>query len=344
MRALVLRRNGTAEDLDLASIPTPTPGPGEVLLRVRAAALNRVDQVLIEGYPGLSLTFPWILGADIAGEVAALGAGVTGFSEGDAVGVYPLIACGECPLCRDRQPNLCERFQYFGMHRPGGYAQHVVVPAQALAHLPAGVDFASAAAVGVAGLTALHALGQAKHLGPGRAVLVWGATGGVGVLAVQLARSLGADVVATTRNPAAEADLRRLGATQVLPSDPVVVSECVRASYPAGLDLVLDYVGPATFPTSLQVLKKGGTIVLCGILTGTEAPLSLHQTYLRHLRVQGVYLGTRQEYEDLLGRLARRELTVPIAGRFPLERGREALLRFARDAHLGKIVLDVDRG
>jgi NADPH:quinone reductase-like Zn-dependent oxidoreductase len=341
MRALVLRRNGTLDDLEVAELPTPSPGPGEVLVRVRAAALNRVDQLIVRGYPGLSLGFPHVPGGDFAGEVAALGAGVSGLAEGELVAAYPLIACGECALCRDDEPNLCQRFQYFGMHRHGGYAEYVAAPARALRPLPAGADLAAAAASGVAGLTALHALRQAPRLGPGRVVLVWGATGGVGVFAVQLARALGADVVATTRNPGAAALLTRLGATHVLPSDPALVAERVRALYPAGVDLALDYVGPATFGTSHQLLRKGGTLVLCGLLTGAETTLSIHQTYLRHLRVQGVYLGTRDEYDDLLGRVARRELEVPIAARFPLARGREALAHFASAAHVGKIVLDV---
>jgi NADPH:quinone reductase-like Zn-dependent oxidoreductase len=341
MRALLLRRNGTPDDLEVGELLTPRPGRGDVLLRVRAAALNRVDQVIITGYPGLGLSFPHVLGADFAGDVAAVGAGVSGFAEGDAVSVYPIVACGQCALCRDGEPNLCERFQYFGMHRPGGYAEYVVVPAQALARLPAGLGYAASACGGVAGLTALHALRQVPRLGPGRVVLVWGATGGVGVFAVQLARATGAEVVATTRQPEAEPELRRLGATHVLSSDPATVAERVRGLYPHGVDLALDYVGPATFGTSHKLLKKGGTVVLCGILTGTEAPLSIHQTYLRHLRVQGVYLGTRDEYTELLARLAGGELRVPIAGKYPLERGREAVATFARDSHLGKIVLDL---
>ncbi len=341
MKALVLRRNGTPEDLEIAELPTPTPGPGDVVLRVRAATLNRVDQVLIKGYPGLGLSFPHVLGADFAGEVAAVGPGVSGFAEGDAASAYPIVSCGECALCRDDEPHLCDRFQYFGMHRPGGYAEYVVVPARSLARLPAGLDFAVAACGGVAGLTALHALRQLPRLGPGRSVLVWGATGGVGVFAIQLAKALGAEVIATTRNAAAAPELRRLGADHVLGSDPAVVAERVRALHPAGVDLVLDYVGPATFATSHRLLKKGGTVVLCGILTGPEAPLSLHQTYLRHLRVQGVYLGTRDEYEELLSRLAAGELTVPIAERHPLEEAPAALARFGRESHLGKIVIDV---
>lgn len=341
MRALVLRKNGSPDDVELAEVPRPTPGPGEVVLRVRAAALNRVDQVIIKGYPGLELSFPHVLGADFAGEVAAVGEGVSGLAEGDATSCYPLVSCGQCTLCRDDQPSLCERFQYFGMHRPGGYAEYVRVPARSLARMPAGLDFAAAAGGGVAGLTALHALRQVPRLGPGRVVLIWGATGGVGVLAIQLAKAMGAEVIATTRNPAAAGTLRRLGADYVLSSDPTEVGDRVRALYPSGVDAVLDYVGPATFATSHRLAKKGGTVLLCGILTGTEAPLSLHQTYLRHVRVQGVYLGTRDEYGELLGRLAGGELTVPIADRYPLERGREALARFGRESHLGKIVLDV---
>jgi NADPH:quinone reductase-like Zn-dependent oxidoreductase len=179
MLSLALLRTGTPAELAVIDdLPKPSFGDDEVLVRVAASALNRVDQVLMRGYPGLAYRFPHVLGADIAGEVAEVGRNVRGWAPGDSVAVYPLVSCGLCSLCSEGQPHLCERFQFFGMHRPGGFAEFVSVPARNLVRLPSGADAAQAAALGVSGVTAAHALSTNPDLRPGRSILVWGATGG----------------------------------------------------------------------------------------------------------------------------------------------------------------------
>lgn len=341
MKALTLNRNGTTDDLEFRDdLAIPPCGDEEVLVKVSASTLNRVDQVIIRGYPGLELNFPHVLGADIVGEIADLGKNVSGWKPGDKVGVYPLVACRQCTLCQEGKPNLCERFNYFGMHRPGGYAEYVPVPAGNLASLPPGVDPAAAASIGVAGITALHALNMNTDLKPGSSIMIWGATGGVGTLLIQLAKQRNLDVIATTRQQDRAENLVKLGADHVLDSGDSEILQKVKDLYPSGVDQIIDYVGPDTFPTSFQLLKKGGTITLCGILTGMETTLSIHQTYFRHLRIQGVYLGTEQEYRELLELLANNTITVPIAARHPLETGKEALQAFGQRNHLGKIIIE----
>ncbi|MDH3387891.1 MAG: zinc-binding dehydrogenase [Gammaproteobacteria bacterium] len=341
MKGLTLLRNGTTEDLEVRDdLAIPFFGDDEVLVKVSASTLNRVDQVLIRGYPGLALNFPQVLGADIAGEIAEMGKNVSGWKRGDKVSVYPLVACQQCALCQEGKPNLCEHFNYFGMHRPGGYAEYVPVPARNLASLPAGVDAAAAASIGVAGITALHALNMNNDLKPGSSLMIWGATGGVGTLMIQLAKLRGLEVIATTRQQDQAETLGRLGADHILDSNDEKIMEKVGALYPSGVDQVIDYVGPATFPTSFQLLKKGGTMTLCGILTGMETTLSIHQTYFRHLRIQGVYLGTEQEYHELLALLAAKSITVPIAARHPLSTGKQALQDFGHKNHLGKVIIE----
>jgi NADPH2:quinone reductase len=342
VKAVELLSQGEPAELALTdNRAEPIPAAGEVLLRVRAAALNRVDQVIMKGYPGLRLEMPHVLGADFAGEIAELGAAVTGWSVGDIVGVYPLVACGECPLCTDDKPNLCMHFQYFGMHRAGGLAEFVCVPAANLARLPAGLDHGTAATAGVAGVTALHALRQNHNLRAGNSLMIWGATGGVGVFLIQLAKAVGLQVIATTRRKEAAALLSELGADHVLVGDIAAVADKVRELYPAGVDQVVDYVGPATFTQSHELLKKGGTLTLCGMLTGVETNLSIHQTYFRHLQIQGINLGTRDEYDELLGMLGTGALKIPIVKRLPLARAKDALLAFANDGHFGKVVVDI---
>ncbi len=192
----------------------------------------------------------------------------------------------------------------------------------------------------IAGLTAFHALISAAQLQPGETLLLWGASGGMGNFAIQLARLLGARVIATTRRyPQLEATLLEWGAELVLPHDPEAVSAKLRQVLPDGVDVVLDYVGPSTFPHSLALLRKGGRVVLCGILTGREAVLSLHQTYLRHLSIYGVYLGTRTELERLLALLAAGQLRAAIAERLPLSEAVHAHRLMESSQHVGKVVL-----
>ncbi len=341
MKGLALLKNGTPDDLEVRDdLAVPAFGDDEVLVKVSASTLNRVDQVIIRGYPGLTLGFPHVLGADIAGEIAELGKNVTGWKKGDKVSVYPLVACQECTLCKEGKPNLCERFNYFGMHRPGGYADYVPVPARNLAALPPGVDPAEAASIGVSGITALHALNMNSDLKPGSSVMVWGASGGVGTILIQLAKLRNLQVIATTRQTNMMEALGKLGADHVLESGDPELPKKVKDIFPSGVDQIVDYVGPATFPTSFQLLKKGGTMTLCGILTGMETPLSIHQTYFRHLRIQGVYLGTESEYRELLERLAKKEITVPISARHTLDTSKQALKDFGKQNHFGKVIIE----
>ncbi len=341
MRAVVLYQTGDPEVLQYREdIPEPQLQPDEVLVRVRATSLNRVDIVIRRGYPGLELRLPHILGGDIAGEIVECGSAVEHLRPGQRVLVYPIVWCGRCSLCRRGLENLCVNWQYFGMHRAGSYAEYVAVPARCCIELPENVDFAEAACLPIAGLTAFHALVSVAQLQPGETLLLWGASGGMGNFAIQLAKLQGAQVIATTRRyPQLEATLSEWGADLVLPHDLDVVSAKLRELLPDGVDVVLDYVGPSTFPSSFALLRKGGRVVLCGILTGRESMLSLHQTYLRHLTIYGIYLGTLTELKQLLELLAMGQLRPAIAERLPLSEAVHAHRLMESSQHVGKLIL-----
>jgi NADPH:quinone reductase-like Zn-dependent oxidoreductase len=336
MNALRLHAHGGPENLKWeTNLPEPETRPNEVLVEVSATTLNRVDQVILAGYPGLFLELPHALGGDIAGRVAGTD---------ERVAVYPLIPCVGCHLCGAGLFHLCERYQFFGMHRTGGYSSVVNVPKDNLVKLPDSLSEADAACLGVAGLTALHALNEAKNHHRSRGwVMIWGATGGLGAFAIQLAKLRGLRVIATSRTEVHFQALRELGADEVLLTDDPELPKKIRKLTGAGVDQVIDYVGPATFPRSLEVLRKGGVVTLCGILTGKEAPFSLHQTYFRHLSVQGVYLGKREEFEELLGLAASGKVRVPIAREFPASKGAEAHAYFLGQRPVGKVVLRHDQ-
>jgi NADPH:quinone reductase-like Zn-dependent oxidoreductase len=340
MKAVALVEHGGPEKLVYRTdFPDPVIAPDEVLVKVGATSVNRVDLVARVGYPGLSLSLPHILGGDIAGTVAGTGSGVKGFSQGDRVVAWPLIACGTCPLCREGKENLCLNWKYFGLHRHGGYAEYVAVPAASLLPLPPSVSFEEATALGVAGLTAYHALTSVGELRRGETFMIWGGSGGVGTIAVQLAKQMGATVITTVGREEKKEALRQLGADHVFNHNRDDVAAEVRKIAPVGVDLILDYVGPATFQKSFDLLKKGGRMLLCGILTGRETNFSIHQTYLRHLSVKGLYLGTKEEMKNLIALTAAGEIKPLISATLPLAEASRAHEMMAKGEQLGKLVL-----
>jgi len=311
-----------------------------VLVRVRATSVNRIDLVVREGYPGIGIQFPHLLGADIAGTVGRLGARVENFKEGDRVLAWPLIACGACALCRKGKRWLCLNWQYFGLHRHGAYAEHVCVPEDSLIPLPEEIPFEEAATLPVAGLTAYHALVAVGRVQEGETVLIWGGSGGLGTFAVQIAKRLGARVIATVGQDEKRAKVAALGTDLVLDHHRDDIESAVREfTQGTGAEAILDYVGPQTFPKSFQLLQKGGRLLLCGKLTGMETPLSLHSTYLRHLSILGLYLGEKRELAVLLKWVLEGRVKPVIDRVLPLEEAAEAQRLMETGAHVGKIVL-----
>jgi NADPH2:quinone reductase len=371
MRAVVFPRHGGADVLEYREdYPAPQPGPGEALVRIHASGINQVDRVVRAGYPGLAVALPHVLGGDIAGVVEAVGppapsaaarpspaaggpAAPAGAAESPAgtpapltpgarVVAYPLLPCYACALCAAGKLNLCQRLSYFGMHVPGGYAQYAAVPSYNLVRLPDSVSFEQAAALPVAGLTALHALTAVGELQAGQTFFIWGGSGPLGMMAIQIARLLGATVLATGGSPAKLAAMRAAGADHVFNRHTDDVAARVMELCPAGVDLALDYVGPETFNTTLGLLKKGGTLALCGMLTGRETTLNIHATYLKHISIKGLYLGRKDELETLVEWVAAGRLHPVIDSVLPLAEARTAHEKLERGDYSGKIVLAVD--
>lgn len=342
MRAVQLQRHGGPEALVFSEdLPTPKPGPGEVLLRNHATSVNRVDLLVRSGYPGIEIPLPHILGGDLSGEVAELGAGVNGVARGDRVVVHPLVTCGTCTYCRSGAANLCANWKYFGLHRWGGYAEYVVAPAACLVPLPREVHHGDAATLPVAGLTAYHGL-LLSNLGPDDTLFVWGGSGGLATFAVQLALRLGARVIVSTRDDTKAARLRELGAEVVVGREPASIKgELLDMTEGAGIDVVVDYVGPPTFAASVEMLKKGGTLLLMGQLEGRETTLNIHQAYLKHIRIQGLYLGHKRELEALVALVADGSVRPEVYKQLPLSDAGEAQMLMATGEHVGKIVLSI---
>lgn len=341
MRAIVLPEHGGIERLVYQpNYPEPHMGTHDVRVRIRATTVNRIDFFVRQGYPGVQIKFPHIPGADIAGVVEDVGLQVKDFRKGDRVLAWPLVACGMCELCRQGKRGLCLQWKYFGLHVDGSYAEYISVPEENVIRLPNGISFEEAATLPVAGLTAYHALVTVGKVQRGETVLIWGGSGGLGTFAVQIAHLLGARVIATVGKDEKRKRVESRGADLVLNhhTDDVVsmASEFVRGR---GVEVILDSVGAQTFPKGFQLLQKGGRLLLCGKLTGFDVPLSLHQTYLRHLSILGLYLGEKHELEELLRWLQDGKIRPIVDRTFELKDAPEAHRVMAAGEYVGKLVL-----
>lgn len=340
MRALVLTGHGGPEVVELADLPLPEPGPGEVRVRVRAAALNHLDLWVRAGWPALKLTFPHVLGADMAGVVDAVGPGAPASLAGRRVVVVPGLSCGRCAACLAGDENLCREFRLLGEHRSGGQAEALVVPAGNVVELPETIDFSTAAALPVTFQTAWHMLTARAPIGPGSWLLVHAAGSGVGSAAVQIGRLFGATVIATAGSDAKCERARALGAEHVVNSARDDFLEVVkRVTAKRGVDVVFEHTGTATWDRSVRALRTGGTLVTCGATAGWDARLDLRYLFTRQIALVGSTMGTRAELLQVVQHVAAGRLAPVIDRVLPLEQGREAQALLASRQPFGKLVL-----
>jgi NADPH:quinone reductase-like Zn-dependent oxidoreductase len=336
VKAVVVHQPGGPEVLGVETVLDPEPGPGEVLVAVRAAGVNHRDVWRRQGALG-PVVPPGILGSDAAGEVRAIGPGVTGFVVGDRVVVCPGRSCGRCPACLAGQDDACPAFAI----AEGAYAELWVAPEDRVVPMPSGITFEEAAAVGIPYMTAEAALLRADSR-PGQSLGVWGATGGLGVAAVQLGRLRGLRVIAVTRRADKADRLLREGAHEVVVGDPAaddLAAEVLRRTGGRGADVVFDSVGQASFGQSLAMAARGGVVVTVGATTGGAVGLDLATVFRRRLTVVGGYLGPRGTLMRLLGLFARGALRPVIDTVLPLAEAGEAHRRLEAAQVFGKIVL-----
>lgn len=336
MRAVIYRQPGGPEVLTSVEVTNPKPQAGEALVRVRACALNHLDVWLRTGRRNVAL--PHIMGSDVAGDVVELN-GRGSVRIGDAVVVNPAIPCGACARCRTGKP--CELVKIFGAVTPGGYAEQVTVPIAQLYPKPSHLSYVEAAAFPLTYLTAWHMLVSRANLQRGETVFIWGASGGLGAAAVQLARSLGAVIIAAVRTPAVAARLLEMGATHtVLYTDDDVLG-AVRDVAPDGVDVVFESVGAKTWATSFQLLRPYGRVVIAGTTSGDQGYQDLSDLYVRQLTVLGARMGTREEFEAVVQWVNRERVRPIIAATHPIGAAGEAHRQLECGGFVGKIVLEV---
>lgn len=340
MRAVFFREHGGVEKLEYGYLPEPVPGPGEVLVRVKACALNHLDIWTRQGMPGVKIPLPHILGCDIAGEVAKLGHGVRGISIGKKVVIAPGISCGRCPYCRAGWDSLCDHYKIMGLQVNGGYAEYVKAPARNLIPVSKKCTFEEWAAVPLVFLTAWHMLVTRAELKKGETVLIHAAGSGIGSAAIQIAKYLGARVFATVGSDEKIKRAKALGADEVINYEKKDFSlEVKRLNRGRGVDVVFEHIGPTTFQKSLASLARKGRLVTCGVTSGPLVNLDLRFLFIRQLSISGSYMGGMRELGKVIRRVERGKFKPVVDKVFPLREAQEAHARMLERKNFGKIVL-----
>jgi NADPH:quinone reductase-like Zn-dependent oxidoreductase len=342
MRAIVIPRHGGPEVLQYGEIADPKPGSEDVLVRVRACALNHLDLWVRQGLNGVRFPLPLVPGSDIAGEVVAAGDLARRVHIGDKVVLAPGVSCGHCAACAAGRDNECRKYTLFGYGRDGGCAEYVVAPEVSVLPMPAGLSFEEASAVPLVFVTAWHMLVTRARLQPGEEVLILGAGSGVGSAGIQIAKLLGARVIATAGSRAKLEKARELGADELINHTEQKISEEVRRlTGKRGVDVVFEHVGTATWEQSILSLATAGRLVTCGATTGFAAQLDLRYLFARQLSLLGSYMGSRAELFTVLKLVGDKRLRPVIDRVFPLAEAVEAHRRMEQREQFGKIVLTI---
>ena len=301
MQAVQFTDHGEREVIEYGDYPDPAVGDGEVLVDVKAGALNHLDVWTRRGLPGLELEMPHVPGSDAAGVVREVGPAVTRFEEGDRVALLAGVNCGDCEFCRHGEETMCETYHIIGEHVPGVHAELAAIPEDNLVRVPEGVDWETAAAAPLVFQTAWRMLVTRAKIQAGEKVLVLGASGGVGHAAVQIAAHAGAEVYATGSSEAKLEAAREHGADYAINYEDEAFDERIYGLTDGrGVDIVVDHIGEATYADSLRSLAKGGRLVTCGATTGPNPGAQLNRIFWEQLQVIGSTMGTRGECDDVL--------------------------------------------
>ena len=342
MKATLFHKHGGSEVLEYTDFPTPEPKSGEVLIRLHASALNRMDVFVRDGWPGLKLEMPHINGADGAGDVSEVGEGVTEFKIGDRVVVNGNLGCGKCEFCLNGQDNLCREWHLLGETTRGTYAEYVSLPAHQLYKLPDDFDFHAAAACGLVYQTAWHSMVKRGGVHAGETVAIVGAGGGVNSASIQIAKYLGARVIVIGSNQKKLQGAESLGADILI--DRSKEADWSKAVFIAtekrGVDAVIDNVG-TTFPLSLRALRKGGRLLTVGNTGAPRFEIDNRFIFAKHLSIIGSTMGTLTDFSEVMDLIVAGKLKPILDKIFPLKEAAAAQERLWRGENFGKITLDI---
>ena len=343
MKAVYIEAHGGPEALVYGERPDPAAAAGEVKIRVRASALNRLDLYTREGGRGLRREFPppLILGGDCAGDVVEAGEGVRSLQPGDRVVVNPRISCNQCPACMSGRDDLCPRSRFMGSASDGSYAEFITVPAVNAHKIGDSVSYEEAAAVPTTFLPVWNMMVRRAALQPWETVLVLSASAGVGTAAIQVAKNVvGARVIATTSTAEKAAKARELGADEVINYREEDVVERVKAlTGGAGVDVLVDHVGAEFFTSAFNSLRPGGRYTICGATTGLRAELHLGLLFTRQIEIYGTFMGSKEDMRQIVEMLNRGSIHPAIHQVFPLAEASTAHQTMEEANFFGKLLL-----
>lgn len=340
MKALAFYEHGGIEKLQIVDLPKPTIGADDVLINVKACALNHLDLFVREGLPGLKLPMPHILGSDAAGVIAEAGANASDWRVGQRVTFNPGLSCGRCEFCRMGEESLCAQFGIIGEHSAGSAAEFVRVPVRNVLPIPDDFPFESAAAAPLVFLTAWRALISRAKVRAGEDVLILGAGAGTSTAAIQIAKKAGARVFVTSSSDEKLQKAKALGADVLINYktqewDREVFVQTNRR----GVDVVFESVGAATWLKAIRALRRGGRLVTIGATSGPNPQEEIRQIFWKQIDILGSTMSNQREFREVMKLVLRGELKPVIDVVMPLERAREAHERLARGEQFGKIVM-----
>jgi NADPH:quinone reductase-like Zn-dependent oxidoreductase len=340
MKAVIFHQHGGPEVLQYTDVPDPTIKANEVLVEVRACALNHLDVWARGGLPSVAIPLPHILGNDVAGVVREVGELVSWVKPGDEVMLQPGVSCGHCAECLSGQDNLCREYDIIGYRRDGGYAELVTVPGVNVVPKPKNLSWEEGAALPLVTLTAWHMLVTRAAVQPGETVLVHAAGSGVGSLGIQIAKLRGARVIATAGSDDKLTKARALGADEVINyTDGGWPREVKRLTERRGVDVVFEHTGASTWAGSIASLKTGGRLVTCGATSGFDGPTDIRQVFYRHLTILGSFMGAKAELLEALKFVASGAIRAVVDQSMPLAEARRAHELIEDRAQFGKLVL-----
>jgi NADPH:quinone reductase-like Zn-dependent oxidoreductase len=342
MKTVLFHKHGGPEVLEYTDFPIPKPKPGEALILLHAAALNRMDVMVRNGWHGLKLELPHINGADGAGEIAAFGEGLTDLKVGDHVVINANLGCGECEFCVNKQDHMCLKWHLLGETVRGTYAQYVCVSTRQLYKLPADFDFHKAAGAALVYQTAWHSLVRRGEVKAGETVAIVGAGGGVNSASIQIAKYLDARVVVIGSSSEKLERAEALGADILI--DRSKGEDWSKAVFLAtdkrGVDVIVDNVG-TTFPLSLRTLRKGGRLLTVGNSAAPRFEIDNRFIFAKHLSILGSTMSTLEEFAEVMDLVTAGKLKPVLDVTYPLKDAAEAQERLWRGENFGKITLDI---
>ena len=340
MKAIIFRQHGGPEVLEPAEAPDPKVRANEVLLEVRACALNHLDVWVRGGLPNVKIPLPHILGDDIAGVVREVGELVTWVKSGDEIMLHPGVSCGHCQACLRGQDNFCPEYDILGYRRDGGYAELVTAPGVNVIPKPTNLSWEAAAALPLVTLTAWHMLVTRAKLQPAEDVLIHAAGSGVGSVGIQIAKLRGARVIATAGSDEKLAKANELGADELINyTREDWPKEVRRLTDRQGVDVVFEHTGAETWSGSIASLKTGGRLVTCGATNGFDARTDLRQIFYRQLSILGSFMGAKAELLEAMKFIQKGAIRAVIDQTMPLAEARRAHELIESRAQFGKLVL-----